>query len=513
LSGAKDTVLGRIEDARRDRTRATARVNRFYELALPHRQLVGQTSDTARDPGEQDDIFDSTLQDCVDDYASDMLDAFTPHYKPWVPLEASRKLNTAQQRQFEEAIKAYEEKLYGEILNSTFYQESQECWSDIAGGAAGMLIPFEKAGERIRPQPITMSSLLMDHGPKGELDGRWFEMRVQKRHLRHAFPGINFDRHENLTSAKCKNSSETVTVIQGCYRDYDFARREAWKFTIHVDSDKVHDKRLTGAGCQPIIAGRWRTSPPSAWGPGPADRALAPASTLNELNYLILKHLGKQVDPPFLYDDDGMFNPDDGINAGEAYPRRPGSTFDFLVTEQDLRVAYFQQEDLRMAVRRALYQDKPFQRGDTPPTATQWLDEKAFNDRRLQLSRMRLYDEWVIPALQRFTWILARRGELPEVRIGGEIVGVRYVNPISRASDLQEVNNNHQFISMSVSTMGEAALASIDTFRTMENMKRKMGADLVELKPPDQQSELVQQILAGAAGNGRGAKVPKPAGG
>ncbi|MBI1359866.1 MAG: hypothetical protein GC155_06220 [Alphaproteobacteria bacterium] len=499
--GVADTVLERISSARTDRSRMAGRINRFYELALPHRQLVGTKSDTPRDPGEQDDIFDSTLQDTVDDFASDMLDAFTPHYKPWVAIAPSETLGTGEQQQFKESVKRYEDVLYAEILASTFYQESQECWVELAGAAAGMLIPWTPNGRQIRPQPILMSNLLMDHGPNGELDGRWFEMKVAKCHLRTAFPMVKWDAHEAFSKKNCDDDYRAVDVIQGAYADHD-GKGEAVYFCVYADGKKVHLKRLSGVGASPIVAMRWRTSPPSAWGPGPGQKGVSPGGALNELSYLVLKHLGKQADPPMLYDEDGLFNPEMGVNAGESYARRAGSKFDFLVTEQDLQTAFFEQNDLRMAVRRALYQDKPFQRADTPPTAAQWLDEKATNDKRLQLARMRIYDEWVIPVLQRFAWILQRRGVLPDVAIKGKIIGVRYVNPLSRASDMEDVTRASQFLQIVNGAFPQTAQASIDSFQTMANIKEKMGEELVVLKKPDQQAQLIQEILKGGKGNG-----------
>lgn len=505
-----DSDFERIAVARNDRSRFAPRINRFYELAMPHRQLVGSSSDSARGLGEQDDVFDSTLQEAVDDFQSDMVDFFTPHYKPWVEIEASQKLKTADQRVFNEKIKEYQDTLYAAILDSSFYPESQECWADLAASAAGMLIPYAPAGQRIRPQPILCAQLLMDAGPRGELDGRWFELKVQKRHLHATFPGVTF-KSPDLSREACAGDATQLDCVQGCYRDYSPGRAEGWIWCLYINDERQHEKRLVGAGAHPIVAMRWRTSPPSMWGPGPGQRGISPAGALNELSYLILKHLGKQVDPPFAFDDDGTFNPDEGLEAGKGYARMKGSTFDFLLTEQDLRTAFFEQEDLRMQVRRALYQNKPNQRGQTPPTLGQWLDEKAREDRRLQLARMRLYDEWVIATLNRFSWILARRGELPQIVIGNEMISPRFVNPLSRASDMEDVSRAVQFLDIAVGKFGQQALAGIDVPATLDAIKEKMGEGLVVLRNVDEAQQLIQQMLM-ATGGQSNAQAPQMGG-
>ena len=86
--------MARLDDARQDRCDYEERLNAFYSLAIPHRPYIGNTSDfTDRtDEDDQDDIFDSTLQFAVSDFASDQLDKFMPNYNPWVKLKPGLSL-------------------------------------------------------------------------------------------------------------------------------------------------------------------------------------------------------------------------------------------------------------------------------------------------------------------------------------------------------------------------------------------------------------------------------------
>lgn len=486
----KERIVERIKAARTDRARIQSRLNDFYDLAVPHRPRVGtRLTRHIPDQNKQDDIFDQTLQQAVLDFAADQIDFFTPDYKAWTLMKPGRGLSAGGERKFSEEIKRYEERLYDLIRETDFYEQQQEVFVDLAGAAGGMNIPFAPVTKPVRCQPILMGSLLFDEGPHNDLDGRWQEFFVRKEHLPEVFPEIDFNRIQTIQG---KTGAHDVHIVQGIYRDYENAR---WVWCVLADEKLAWNKPLPEGAPPSISIARWRHAPPSPWGPGPADPAMPAARTLDELGYLNLKKLAKEADPPYSFEADGTFNPDGGINAGTFLARRSGSKAPeplyFPTNNQNL---FFDREILQMIVKRALFQDGPFQRGETPPTATQWLDEKAMHQRR-QIARRRIYREYVLPVLQRFAWVFAARGELPPVRIDGETIAVEFVSPLSKASDAEEVSSGIQLVQAIVGTFGETGLASIDAFETSENWKDKLGDTTVVLTKPDDQQALIQKLL------------------
>jgi hypothetical protein len=103
------------------------------------------------------------------------------------------------------------------------------------------------------------------------------------------------------------------------------------------------DVEISGRGSCPILVTRWRTFSTSAWGVGPGLKCLPDAMTLNQERKLILKNLGKIVDPPIAYDDDGVLNPEGGIGPGDWIPRMPGSKVEQLKQEGNIEAAYYEQ--------------------------------------------------------------------------------------------------------------------------------------------------------------------------
>jgi len=488
-------LLQRITAARSDRSTVSSALNRFYELALPFRAPISSTvtRSTQTRLEEQEDIFDDTLQTTVLDFGAEMMDRFTPHYKPWADLKPVKQLDPSQKKAGLALIKERQELIYAEIKRSDFYEQSSQPWLDVAGSKGGIVIPYAKSGEKIHCTPIVMSSLLDDMGPFGDLDMRAQEFITKRKHLKNLFPKI--DMSKILLQIRGDDERDVV-VVQGNYRLY--GGKNDWMFFVVIDGRVAQMKAMKGMGSCAVQVLRWSDAPFSTWGPGAAIPAMPSANTLQELGYLFLKNLAKRIDPPFSYHEDGLFNPEGGVDAGMALPRDGQSGgIEWLIPDQDLDAAMFERELLRMNVKKAMFQDKPEQAGRTPPTATQWIDERAQTDRRLQLARLRVYKEWVLPILERFNWIMTTRGDLPPLELdSGTQIEVSFENPVTKSSDAEEVSRSMNLAQSAAGVFGEQFLANVDAVDTITNWKEKLGDELLTMKAFDDQSESMQGLLS-----------------
>ena len=494
--------MARIDDARQDRDDLQERLNAFYSLAIPHRPYVGyENSYTYRhDEDDQDDIFDSTLQEATADFASDQLDKFMPNYNPWVKLKPGIALkNASSENAFRDQSMKWEENLYDLIRQTNWYEQNLEVFHDLAGGAAGTIIPLAPRGEDVKIRPVLMSNLLMDEGAFSDLDGRWDEFTIRKRHIKEMFGDKVYAELSNQT--KSKNSSDKISVLQGCRRKRMANGGYRWLWIVAIERKVVSRKLLAPGTPAPMNVARWRHAPPSAWGPGPADLALASARTLDELAYLNMKKLAKELDPPMSYVADGVFNPDGGVENGTYLARRMGSEAPHPLFEPSAsQNLFFDRDVLRYQVRRALHQDKPDQEGKTPPTAAQWIDQRTQHEQRQQ-ARHRVYREYVLPSLRRFAYVFSMRGELEPIKIDGKTVQADFVNPLSKASDSAAVSAGMQFAQSGIGMFSETGLASIDAYETLQNWQKKLGDDTVVLRQPQDQPKPITDILSGGGRN------------
>lgn len=477
-------IMARIETAKQDRAKHAPWINDTMRLAMPTYRQIDTTREAESRTGEQDDLFDTTLQETIEDFASDMISTFTPRYERWVEMSPYRSLSEGEKRSIGPQLQAYSDAIWDEIERSNYWDAAQECFPFWA--VSGMAVAVSDMGplEPIHFQPIELADLLIERGADGSTTGRWREMKLSPAGLHQLWPGIFPPPTEREQRA-----NKTAIVYDGCDRDYSVPGEEAWTYRIIVDGKIKYEKREIGAGAASIIACRYRHQADSAWGPGPAHKATPLARVLDELSYLSLKAIQKSVDPVTFYEEDGVINIEGGLDPGTYVPMAAGSKAP-VPQAPDTRfdAMIFKTEELRKGIKKALYQDRPEQPGQTPPTLGQWMDEKAWNTRRRELPRDRCVREWVLPIIERVAWILEQRGVLPKVKLkGGDIVNVRPISPLSKAKDLEDIQITSQvmILNQAVANLGQAS-PDLDVRATMEAIKSTAKERHITMKSPEQ---------------------------
>ncbi len=490
-------VLAQIDAAKQDREQHSWWINETLRLAAPTYRRIGQNNQPNTLVEEQDDQFDNELEIGGEDFASDMISTFTPREERWVLFEPAEDLTEGQKREIAPQLKMIGDAVFAELERSNYWDAAQECF--LFWGVSSMAVAVSDNGplNPISFQPIEIPDLLMTRGPDGSLIGKWREMTLTKLQ-QHMLWGATYGAKFPMPEKGRRNTPETV--FEGCDRDWSTPGVERWHYRIIVGRKERVKLTFEGAGSCPIIACRFRQQANSAWGPGPFKKATPRARVLDELGYLNLKALNRSVDPAFSYEEDGLANFDGGMEPGNAYARANGSKApEAFMPDVRFDASFFQAEEMRKGVKRSIYQDRPEQPGDTPPTLGQWMDEKAWNTRRKELPRDRCVREWVLPIIERVAWILAKRGVLPEVKLkGGKIVNVRPISPLSKAKDLEDISITGQVLGMARG-IGEAVQAGlpIDSKATMENIIRTARERHIVMQTDEQIAQ--QQAIDAAA--------------
>jgi len=492
-----------ISKARESRTRFQTRYNAYYDLTAPTKKRVGNDTSDPRPADDQDDIFDATFEEVSENFAADMLDEFTPSYRPWTKHEpVGGVASVAMTKKIKEYITGRMEYLYDQIRQSSFEEAVQECYHDMAIGPAALMIRYSQSGP-IDCEYVPLAELLILPGPRGGIGWRAWERYPLEKDLSVIWPDLDWPKILGKDPTQLRKSNSRIKITECFDRDYT-NDVEAWEYYLLVKGKIENAGYQQGPGSCPLQVGRIRVSVPSAYGLGPASKAVPAARTLNRLAYLELKRLGKVVDPPGIFEDpDGIFNPDEGFEPGYMYQAGEGFKFHDMAPQNDIREGFFKREELEMAIRRAMFQDKPFQRGLTPPSATQWIDESTDREKRKALPRARVHREWVLPILRRFEWVLEMRGELEELQIDGKAIKIEPVSPLSRASDTQSAQVSIQALTAMAGVFPQFTMA-VEMVETAQNITSKLGDENIKFADGDQ----VQQMLMQALTQGQGAGAP-----
>jgi hypothetical protein len=506
MTADEQVINAWVEEARTARSVFSSTYNNFYNLAAPWRPRVGEKSkpDQPRAPSEQDDIFDTTLQDAVDDWASDCADEFTPSYRPWTtfsPLGGMKQFSPSAQKKISEIVVDRMKTIFDAINQSSYEEQSQEAWVDLAIAPTGMDIEETPAGLPISMEHVPSAELLIIASPFGGPGNRCREREIPIRDLDVLWPQVDWSHHGDKQQRKL--STGTVTIRQVHTRDWYNRSEEVWTYRLMENGRTRGDPVVTrGPGSCRLIVARSRVTSPSAYGIGHANKAIAPARTLDQMAYLTLKREGRALDPPVIYSDpEAVLNLEGGLDNGIWYEAGDGFNVHELYPQSDAREVWFKEEDLKGMVRRALFQDKPYQRGDTPPTAAQWMSEEERNARRKGFPRARIVNEWVLPIIRRVEYILRKRKEIDDQEIEGKLVQLQPISPMSRASDLQEVQMADQHMQMFAARFGEMAIDFYNIPETMRRTREKMGTTVIVPATEDEleqkrQSRMMEQAAA-----------------
>jgi hypothetical protein len=492
LSSLTQQARKRIAEAKRDKDKHKTWLNDAYRVTMPWRVREDQTEQQH----DQDDLFDSTAIESLQDFSADMQTTFTPVEDNWLDVEPAQTLPEYTKAQIQPKLQAYAEVVFSEIRRSNFHEASQEAYPDLGLGTMSMVIQDIDINQPIQCQAVPITDMLITRGVHGGVDFRCRHIRNMKLgDLQPTYPKAKIQT--DLAAKSQRNPSATTQVHECWWRLWDEPGIERWQFVLLIDNKEADQEICKGAGGSALTTARWRTDSTTAWGIGPLYWVMPTIKTLDQLAYLILKHLSFVVDPAGFYDDDSVINLDNGIQPGVMIPRAQGSKIDLFESEADFNTAFYERKDMQQDIRRALFQDKPQQTGDTPPTAAQWMDQRAEIARRMGAPIGRLTTEWQWAIFQRFAYLLEKRGKLPKVELNGEVVRLRPQSPLVKAQRQQKVQVSERLTQMIIAMVGpEQAMMVIDAIKTAKNLQDSLGDTIVKLRDEKEITDLVAQGMA-----------------
>ena len=487
-------IMARLKSAQQDRGRWHARLDDYYHYAMPYR-----SNSEGLIPERPDELYDGTAVGAVQDFAADMLTHFTPGHVSWLKLKPSAGTagSKSELSKMQSQLDALVGQVFAEIRRSNYGQAAQESYADLATGTMAMMIEDRGATDPIHCEAIPLPCLLIDRGPYGEVDGRFRNVRPCAFEIPLLWPDATIGRELAQTIKNAPNTR--LDVQEGFVRDRKSNQREAWTYCVMVKDKTILRDEVEGVGSCALLVARWFSDPLTAWGTGPLTTALPDIKTLNKLQELILRRLDKVVDPITFYDDDGIINLENGADAGDWIARAPGSRIETLESQHGFDSSFFEREALQMAIKRALFQDKPHQRGRTPPTATQWLEESAELARRMGAPAGRLVPELQMAVFWRFAHLLAKRGKIAPLDDASDLISAEPLSPLALAQQQEDVMNLTRMLEINQQGFGpQIAGVLVDPFAAAEYVRGKLGVPQHLLVPQQEAKAKLEELMQGA---------------
>ena len=421
----------------------------------------------------------------VADFITTIVNAFLPEAEMWCERGPGMFLPGGKDgplwKSIADKVKDGDTKIFEAMKASNLYPELPKAfYPDLAIGTAALWIDRPHPSRPITVSAIPLRELEINLGPYGEIDDR-FAVRYTRNSYVRALAGEEiWEKMDPELRKKCeKKPSDRTQIAWGFWRDWTDWSDEVWQHVVMLDGMKlIHDAKIKGEGSCPLLVMRFNPTADWPHGIGPTLQGLPTFRQIDELNMMRIDHASLAMRPPITYPDDSFVNVEQGVEEGMAYPVRPGTASDVKAIYQPPppEAANYQYQEKIANLRKLHFVDHPEQSGDTPPTATQWMDELARAQRRIGTPGLSFWREGPAQIFLRFKHLLEIAGVLPPLQVDGRAVSTMPRNPAQAAAEQQEVVKAMQLLTYLAQTFPEEFKAMVDGKSSMQAIVDKARA-------------------------------------
>ncbi len=473
----------------------------MYDYVLPHRESFFQESPAAR---RTENIYDETAVVGLPKFASRLQLGFFP------PNGRAFKLMPGPEFPKEQVTKGLLQELdritdlfHEGLRNSNFNAELHEGLQDLGMGTMNLLCEEGRfVGDlHFTSVPPTNLALMSGHMDRVSDWFRWmYDCDITE--VKHRYPDAKYS--EKMKEIQKRDPSRKTRIVEATMYDTQNKFKDEYTYYLisETDDEILIKKTLKGRGSVPWITTRWSKSGFEVWGRGPVLQAMPAIKTLNLTVQLILENAEMAIAGSYIYDDDGVFNPDNiTIQPGTFIPRSPGSSIDTLQSAGRFDVGQLILDDMRRNVRKALFIDELDTRPNarTPLSATEVSERLADVSRDMGAVAGRMQKEFLQPLVERIAKIYSDQGLIDIPKIDGRELRIVPVSPLLRAQDQQDVSDFVRFQQTVASTFGpEITPVLYNQEKVVQYLAAKFGIMeelLADQSQVEQNVQTMQQMM------------------
>ena len=417
-----------------------------------------------------------------------------PNFARWADFTAGSEVPKEQRDGVNNELEEVTEYVFEVIQNSNFGQEVHESFMDLALGTGVLHV---EEGDAINPVNFTalpLPHVVLDVGPDDRIDHVYRERDVRYSDLKILYPKAKIN--PRLQSQMTATPDARTKVLEIICRNYTKPNEDAYYCIIFDINTKclLKYEEYKGTGSNPFICFRWSKDPGAVYGRGPLINALSAIKTTNLTIELILENAQMAISGVYQMDDDGVINPDTiNLVPGTVIPKAPNSAgLQPVKAAGSFDVANIILSDMRLNIKRALYNDMLGNPDRTPASATEIAERMADLSRRIGSAFGRLQAELVQPVLQRVVYILKKQGRIKIPTINGRQIKVRSVSPLSQAQSNQDITSINRFLEMVGVRFGpELVNILINSEETAVYLAKKFGVPDYLLRDLEERKQII----------------------
>ena len=487
--------LERYEKAKAHRQNFVDLFEECYEYALPQREsFYYETAGQRRD----DKIFDETAVVGVQEFASRLQSGLVPNFARWADLIAGSEIPKEERDFVDNDLDEITEYVFEILQNSNFSQEVHEAFMDLAVGTGVLCVDEGDAINPVTFSAIPLPHVVLDTGPDDKIDHVFRERKgIRNSEIVILYPDAKLDpkvqqRVQRDPEGKC-------TLLEVLCKDYSKRNEEAYLLYVIDMSTKTYikEQKFKGVGSNPYVCFRWSKCAGEVYGRGPLINALSAIKTTNLTIQLILENAQMAISGIYQMDDDGIINPDTiNLVPGTIIPKSPQSGgLQPIQSAGRFDVADIVLSDMRLNIKRALYNDMLGNPDRTPASATEVAERMADLSRRIGSAFGRLQAELVQPVLQRVIYILKKQGRIEMPTVNGREVKIRSSSPLAQAQSNQDITSVSRFLELVNTYFGpDTTNVLINSEETAIHLAKKFGVPDGLIRDAEERREIVAMM-------------------
>ncbi|WP_010137593.1 portal protein [Oceanicola sp. S124] len=476
----------RYAAAKRWRDSARPYIEEIFRFCAPGRE--GDFSRRGSTTLTEAETFHSLPEELAIDLAGDLVDYYTPAEASWTNFLVTAPVPEDQVSDVTDLVETREQDIRDLIASSNYYDIAPQWGFETAThGTPALWVQQAHLMQPIHVEVVPPHELLIVPGHLGLLD-RFREQWVNADTLAALFKDWDVDLSDPRIRNKINKPGATAKVCWGFWVDWTDPARPMWKAEITVDEIGVMEAEVIGdlAGACPLLVGRFNPQIGKPWGRGSGWKALPDMRTLDKIDEVVLTGLDDALKNTLIYPDDGFIDLSEGVIAGSAIPASRGFTRDMIYELQkgtNLDYGFYTEEGFIERLNRAFYQDGPRQRGDTPPTASQWIDQRRQVQKRLGKPSAPLWTEMICPMVQRFEYLGVQTGQLEEaITFNEQVITLQPISPMQKAQNQDQVMISRSNLGLAFEVFQDRVDNFIDPVGTFRNIVRASGDELTVMR-------------------------------
>jgi len=455
----KDYIAKAYRLAKAERNKHESEISEAYLYTRPNRDIYRQDANTS----DRTKIFDSTAPEGVQNLVSTILNLLIPQNQQWATLGVREDLKDRVAYEIKSQLDRANRTVFKTLKDSNFYVASSEALTDAIISGVGCIGTYEDRAINFTAIPSYQLYFLDNH--KNEVDTVFRDHALPGHYLLETYGSKLSDSMREVCQ---KDPYKTHKILESCFRKPN-AKDYSYVVQLSEDGDILEEKKMP---VQMFTVFRFGKTVGDIWGESPVRMALPHIRVINEAQMLFMQSAA------YLSLGAWQVSSDTAVNFGNM-KLRPG---DVVTVDQPLQAIPFAGnvnitentiQQHRAMIRSMLFNDVilPPDRPTYQTAAEVQIRQAAFFQ-KIGPYGLRLEQEFLRPIISNLIVRLQKRGEVPQIEAGEQLLELTVNSAVKRGIALTEITRDLQILQQ-VSALGPDAIRNVD----LQKMARKILRD------------------------------------